>query len=95
MHVYKAGLFSGLAHDHEIEAPIEWGEVNDSESPAVEVRVSSSKLRVWTPKRLNRRPRYNLSLRVTSPKLGGCGLQIQVANEQTQWSVPLGSTAVD
>jgi len=49
MHVYKAGLFSGLAHDHEIEAPIEWGEVNDSESPAVEVRVSSSNLRVLDP----------------------------------------------
>jgi polyisoprenoid-binding protein YceI len=49
IHVYKAGLFSGLAHDHEIEAPIEWGEVNDSESPSVEVRVSSNKLRVLDP----------------------------------------------
>jgi polyisoprenoid-binding protein YceI len=49
IHVYKAGLFSGLAHDHEIEAPIESGEVNDSESPSVEVRVSSSKLRVLDP----------------------------------------------
>jgi polyisoprenoid-binding protein YceI len=49
IHVYKAGLFSGLAHDHEIEAPIEWGEMNDSESPSVEVRVSSNKLRVLDP----------------------------------------------
>jgi hypothetical protein len=49
IHVYKTGLFSGLAHDHEIEAPIEWGEVNDSESPSVEVRVSSGKLRVLDP----------------------------------------------
>jgi len=46
IHVYKTGLFSGLAHDHEIES---WGEVNDSESPSVEVRVSSSKLRVVDP----------------------------------------------
>jgi polyisoprenoid-binding protein YceI len=49
IHVYKTGLFSGLAHDHEIEAPIESGDVNDSESPSVEVRVSSSKLRVLDP----------------------------------------------
>ena len=49
IHVYKAGLFSGLAHDHEIEAPIESGEVNDSESSSVEVRVSSSNLRVLDP----------------------------------------------
>jgi polyisoprenoid-binding protein YceI len=49
MHVYKTGLFSGLAHDHEIEAPIEWGEINDSESPSVEVRVNSNKLRVLDP----------------------------------------------
>ena len=49
IHVYKTGLFSGLAHDHEIEAPIEWGEVSDSESPSVEVRVSSNKLRVLDP----------------------------------------------
>jgi polyisoprenoid-binding protein YceI len=49
IHVYKAGLFSGLAHDHVIEAPIEWGEVDDSDSPSVEVRVSSNKLRVLDP----------------------------------------------
>jgi polyisoprenoid-binding protein YceI len=49
IHVYKAGLFSGLAHDHVIEAPIEWGEVKDSESPSVEARVSSNQLRVLDP----------------------------------------------
>ena len=46
VYVYKTGILSGLAHNHEIEAPIEWGEVNDSESPSVELRVDSGKLRV-------------------------------------------------
>src|SRR6266566_7763605 len=39
LYVYKTGILSGLAHNHEIEAPIEWGEVNDSESASVELRV--------------------------------------------------------
>lgn len=37
VHVYKTGLFSAFAHNHEIEAPIESGEVNESgstEAPA-------------------------------------------------------------
>jgi polyisoprenoid-binding protein YceI len=46
VYVYKTGILSTLAHNHEIEAPIEWGEVKDSESLSVELRVDSSKLRV-------------------------------------------------
>ena len=46
VYVYKTGILSGLAHNHEIEAPIEWGEVHDSESPSVELRIESGKLRV-------------------------------------------------
>jgi polyisoprenoid-binding protein YceI len=46
VHVYKTGILSTLAHNHEIEAPIEWGAVKDSESLSVELRVDSSKLRV-------------------------------------------------
>ena len=49
VYVYKTGILAGLAHNHEIEAPIEWGEVNDSESPSVELRVDSRKLRVLDP----------------------------------------------
>ena len=49
VYVYKTGILAGLAHNHEIEAPIEWGEVNDSDSPSVELRVDSSKLRVLDP----------------------------------------------
>ena len=46
VHVYKSGLFSALAHNHEIEAPIESGEVKDAESSSVELRVKADKLRV-------------------------------------------------
>ncbi len=49
VYVYKTGILAGLAHNHEIEAPIEWGEVKDSESATVELRVRSSKLRVSDP----------------------------------------------
>jgi polyisoprenoid-binding protein YceI len=49
VYVYKTGILSGLAHNHEIEAPIEWGEVKDSEILSVELRVDSSKLRVLDP----------------------------------------------
>jgi polyisoprenoid-binding protein YceI len=46
VYVYKTGILSGLAHNHEIEAPIESGEVKGSENSSVELRVRSSKLRV-------------------------------------------------
>jgi polyisoprenoid-binding protein YceI len=46
VHVYKTGILSTLAHNHEIEAPIEWGEVKGSEGSSVELRVKSSELRV-------------------------------------------------
>jgi polyisoprenoid-binding protein YceI len=49
VYVYKTGILSGLAHNHEIEVPIESGEVKDTESPSVELRVNSSKLRVLDP----------------------------------------------
>jgi polyisoprenoid-binding protein YceI len=46
VYVYKTGILSALAHNHEIEAPIESGEAQGSENPSVELRVNSSKLRV-------------------------------------------------
>src|SRR5712691_8697662 len=46
VYVHKTGILSTLAHNHEIEAPIEWGEVKESENLSVELRVDSSKLRV-------------------------------------------------
>jgi polyisoprenoid-binding protein YceI len=49
VYVYKTGMLAGLAHDHEIEAPIAWGEVKDSNTASVELRVDSTKLRVLDP----------------------------------------------
>jgi polyisoprenoid-binding protein YceI len=46
VYVYKTGLLSGLGHNHEIEAPIESGEISDSENSSVELRVKSGELRV-------------------------------------------------
>jgi polyisoprenoid-binding protein YceI len=47
--VFKSGLFSGFAHNHEIEAPIAEGRVNLSVTPGVELRVDARKLRVLDP----------------------------------------------
>jgi polyisoprenoid-binding protein YceI len=43
--VFKSGLFSGFAHDHEISAPIEEGSF-DPANPSVQLRVDARKLRV-------------------------------------------------
>jgi polyisoprenoid-binding protein YceI len=47
--VSKSGFFSAFAHNHEIEAPIESGEVAESGSPSVELRVDARKMRVLDP----------------------------------------------
>jgi polyisoprenoid-binding protein YceI len=46
VYVYKTGILSTLGHNHEIEAPIEGGEVKGSENLSVELRVNPTKLRV-------------------------------------------------
>jgi polyisoprenoid-binding protein YceI len=47
--VFKSGFFSALAHNHEIEAPLESGEVNESGSLSAELRIDARKLRVLDP----------------------------------------------
>jgi YceI-like domain len=49
IHVYKTGLFSAFAHNHEVEAPIESGEVTEDGSPSVELRVDARKIHVLDP----------------------------------------------
>lgn len=44
--VFKTGLFSPFAHDHEIEAPISDGNADLSATPGVTVHVDARKLRV-------------------------------------------------
>ncbi|HVS87890.1 MAG TPA: YceI family protein [Candidatus Acidoferrum sp.] len=47
--VNKTGFFSAFAHNHEIEAPIESGEVAESGTPSVKLRVDARKMRVLDP----------------------------------------------
>ena len=49
VHVNKSGVFSAFAHNHEIEAPIEAGEVTETGDSSVELRVDARKLRVLDP----------------------------------------------
>lgn len=49
VHVYKSGFLSAFGHNHEIQAPIQSGEVKQSDSPSVDVRVDARKLRVLDP----------------------------------------------
>ena len=50
VYVDKTGILSTLGHNHEIEAPIEWGEIRGSENSSVELRIDASKLRVLDAK---------------------------------------------
>ncbi len=47
--VFKSGLFSAFAHDHEIEAQMTEGAIDTSEQASVELHVDSRKLRVLDP----------------------------------------------
>lgn len=49
VHVYKSGFLSAFGHNHEIQAPIQSGQVKESGSPSVEIRVDARKLRVLDP----------------------------------------------
>jgi polyisoprenoid-binding protein YceI len=48
--VFKAGVFSVFAHDHEIAAPITRGSVESGEPRAVELEIDARKLRVLDQK---------------------------------------------
>ena len=46
IHVGKAGVFSGLGHEHEVRAPIHSGMADTGSHPAVEIHVDARALRV-------------------------------------------------
>jgi polyisoprenoid-binding protein YceI len=56
IHVYKTGLFSAFGHNHEIDAPIESGEVSESGKLSVTLRVDSRKLKVVDQEDTKSRP---------------------------------------
>ena len=47
--VFKAGLFSFAAHNHEIRAPIASGSLVESDAPAVELSADARRLKVLDP----------------------------------------------
>jgi polyisoprenoid-binding protein YceI len=49
VHAYKSGLFSGFAHDHEIEAPIAQGRV-DLKNRRVDLEFDVARMKVLDPK---------------------------------------------
>jgi len=49
VHVYKSGFLSTFGHNHEIQAPIQSGEVRESDTPSIELRVDARKLQVLDP----------------------------------------------
>jgi len=49
VHVYKSGFLSAFAHNHEIQAPIQSGEVKESDPASVELRVDARTLKVLDP----------------------------------------------
>lgn len=49
VHVYKSGFLSAFGHNHEIQAPIQSGQVRESDAPSVELRVDARNLRVLDP----------------------------------------------
>jgi polyisoprenoid-binding protein YceI len=46
VHVYKSGFLSAFGHNHDIQAPIQSGQVKTDGDPSVELRVDARKLRV-------------------------------------------------
>jgi polyisoprenoid-binding protein YceI len=65
--VYKTGLFSAFAHDHEIHAPVRSGTI-DEEKNSVKFVVDSRSLRVLDPK-ASQRERAEIQNTMLGPKV--------------------------
>jgi polyisoprenoid-binding protein YceI len=65
--VFKAGLFSGFAHDHEISAPIDEGSF-DQANPSVQLKVDARKLRV-VDKDVSDKDRAEIQRTMLGPKV--------------------------
>lgn len=65
--VFKSGLFSGFAHDHEISAPIQEGSF-ESENPSVQFKVDAPKLRV-VDKDVSDKDRAEIQQTMLGPKV--------------------------
>ena len=66
--VYKSGLFSGLADDHVIDAPIASGTVSDAPPLSVAIEVHTRDLKVRDPK-LSASKRDEVQTRMVGPEV--------------------------
>ena len=66
--VYKSGLFSAFAHDHQILAPISDGSVDDSGNVSVELVIDTRKLKVLDPG-ISDKDRSEIQSRMLSPEV--------------------------
>jgi len=65
--VFKAGFFSGFAHDHQISAPIQEGSF-DQTNPSVQLRVDARQLRV-VDKDVSDKDRAEIQQTMLGPKV--------------------------
>jgi polyisoprenoid-binding protein YceI len=66
--VFKSGIFSAFAHDHEIEAPVAEGDIHLSADPSVTLRVRAGELRVLDPE-LSTDKRNDVQKTMDGPKV--------------------------
>ncbi len=57
VYVYKSGLFSALADDHVIDAPLAAGTIDEDSPSSVAIEVHAAELRVRDPNAVGRQAR--------------------------------------
>jgi polyisoprenoid-binding protein YceI len=82
VHVFKSGLFSGFAHDHEISAPIQEGSF-ESANPSVHLTVDARKLRV-VDKDVSEKDRAQIQQTMLGPKVLDSGKFTEIRFRSTR-----------
>ena len=92
--VFKAGLFGGFGHNHEITAPVERGWVETGAKPGVSLEVDARKLKVADPD-LETEKRAEVQKTMEGPEVLDAGRSPEIRFESTavepagqnQWTV--------
>jgi polyisoprenoid-binding protein YceI len=81
VHVYKRGLFSFLADNHDVNAPLQSGSY-DSEAKTIELTVDATKMRVLDPK-LPAQRRDAVQATMTGPQVLDVGVYPTISFHST------------
>jgi polyisoprenoid-binding protein YceI len=81
VHVYKHGVFSFLADDHDVSAPIRSGSY-DNEAKTVELTVDATKMRVLDPK-LPTQKRNSVQTNMAGPQVLDVGVYPTISFRST------------